>query len=118
MTIEAVRARLRRYADGDDDAVLGVDALKDVGALLAETPELDLDQARLCGLLLFQRDSDDDLVSALALLERVWRADAAKLPPHIAEYFAEFGPGPVRPTDVFQGPAHALTGHFRRKTTI
>jgi tetratricopeptide (TPR) repeat protein len=109
---EAVRARLRRYADGDDDAIAGVEALKDVGAVLAA--DVSLDQARLCGLLLWFRDSVDDLVSALALLERVWRADPARLPEPIAEYFAEFGPGPVRPTDVWQGPALALTAHFRR----
>ncbi|WP_433222479.1 hypothetical protein ACQP00_23580 [Dactylosporangium sp. CS-047395] len=121
MELERLRSRLHRYADGDDDAVLHPDALKDVGALLAAAgPDLPLDAARAAGLLLWCRsrhqdeDADhDDLIPALALLEPVWRADPERLPPEIGEFFAEFGLGPVQPTDAWQGPALALAAHSR-----
>jgi tetratricopeptide (TPR) repeat protein len=110
---EAVRARLLRFVDGDEEALGGVEALKEVGELLL-APVLDLDQARLGGLLLLYRNTEDDLVSAVALLDRVWRADPAKLPPHVADYFAATTPDPARETDAWQGPARGLTEHFRR----
>ncbi|WP_432830994.1 CHAT domain-containing protein [Dactylosporangium sp. CA-092794] len=117
---EAVRARLRRYAADDVDAILSVDALKEVGALL-DADDVGLDAARACGLLLWCRslhqpdDADhDDLVPALALLEPVWRADPARVPQDIAEYFATVGAGPLRPTDAAQGPAMALMDHVKR----
>src|SRR6188508_2862416 len=100
---DPVRARLLRWVDGDDDAILGAEALKEVGRLLL-VPDLDIDQARLGGLLLWYRDTDDDLVSALAMLARVWRADPVRLPPEISGYFAEFVAGTIRPTDAWQGP--------------
>ena len=117
---EAIRARLRRYADGDDDAVRSTGALMEVGALL-DTDEVDLVTARLCGLLLWCRstlqpeDADhDDLIPALALLHPVWRADPGTVPAEIAEYFSTPGLSPARATDAAQGPAAALIDHARR----
>src|SRR5690349_3846172 len=110
--VGAVRDRLHRYACDDHKAVRDTGALKEVGMLL-DADRVDLEVARLCGLLLWCRsrhasDDADDLVSALALLEPVWRTDATRVPEEIAGYFAEFGPGPVKATDRWQGPAHAL----------
>lgn len=113
--IDAVRSRLRRYARDDHEAVLESEALKEVAALL-DTEQVDLDVSRVCGLLLWCRsmhgpENSDDVISALALLEPVWRADTARVPEEIAEYFEESGPGPVTLTDRWQGPAHALAQH-------
>ncbi|WP_436532770.1 CHAT domain-containing protein [Actinoplanes sp. HUAS TT8] len=119
-SIETIRARLLRYKNGDDDAVRSVTALIEVGALL-DTDDVDLETARVCGLLLWVRstfqsdDADhDDLIPALALLHPVWRADPTSVPEPIAEYFATLGLSPLRPTDAAQGPAAALIDHARR----
>jgi tetratricopeptide (TPR) repeat protein len=117
---ETIRARLRSYKDGDDEAVRSVAALKEVGALL-DSDDVGLVTARLCGLLLWVRstlqpdDADhDDLIPALALLHPVWRADPASVPEPIAEHFATPGVSPLPPTDAAQGPAAALIDHARR----
>lgn len=113
-----MRSRLRRYARDDNDAVLEIGALAEVATLI-DTDQVDLDVWRVCGLVLWCRsvagaEEPDDLISALALLEPVWRADMTRVPEEIAEYFHENGTGPLKVTDVWQGPAHALGRHARK----
>jgi len=113
----ALRDRIRRYADGDFVAVCGIPALKETGVLPADlaAADDDLDLARLCGLLLWCRsmeadDADEhaDLVPALALLQPRLARRPVAVAPAIAEYFAEFGSGPLTAADAWHGPALAL----------
>ncbi len=115
--LASLRSRLRRYTRDDDEAVSGIEALEEVAALI-DADEADLDVWRVCGLVLWCRSvvgtgEPDDLISALALLEPVWRADATRVPEEVAEYFRENGAGPLKVTDVWQGPAHALGKHAK-----
>lgn len=118
--LRTVRARLRRCADGDEDSVLGPDALLDAVRLLAATTDLaeDTDAARTAGLLFWCRSgltgADDDLMAALALRAPVWRRKPAAVPEEVAEVLAEYGLDLVAAADAWHGPALALAAHVRR----
>ncbi|MEO3859633.1 CHAT domain-containing protein [Acrocarpospora sp. B8E8] len=118
--LEDVRGRVRRYASGDDQAVLSPGALMVAGELLVHVPGAaqDLAVARATGLLMWCRsghrddeDDDRDLIPALALLAPVWTADQSRVPPELAEFFATVGSGVVRPYDIWHGLAHTLADH-------
>ncbi len=121
--VAGVRDRLRRYIAGDDEAVLGPQALIDVGALLAGVDRItdDLPAARYAGQLLWVRSlslpEDQDhiaLIPALALLAPVWQQKPDDVPKPIAEFFATVGPDTTKPADAWHGPALALADLVRR----